>query len=64
MKATACRVLEVPGCAGSQGTERRRTRGGKGREADQGLRQGNRTGVRQRSEAKGRGKAGSGDKKI
>lgn len=64
MKAAACRVLEVPGCAGSQGTERRRTCGGKVQEAGQGRGQGNRTGVRQRSEAKGRVKAGSGGKKI
>lgn len=60
MKAAACRVLEVPGCAGSQGTERRsmeercrRQTRGRGRD---------RTGVQQRSEAKGRIKAGSGDK--
>lgn len=35
MKAATCRVLEVPGLAGSQGTERR-THGGKVQEADQG----------------------------
>lgn len=34
MKAATCRVLEAPGLAGSQGTER--THGGKVQEADQG----------------------------